>query len=68
MPQLHAVPQRPPLVTDIRFTNDQIQRAKLAGIDTSAWQIDTELQQNRPDPKGSQAFASNWPNPSSYPG
>ena len=40
----------------------------MAGIDTTAWQTDPALQQNRPDPRGSQAFAANWPNPSSYPG
>ena len=70
MPQLHDVPQRPALITDIRFTNSQIQLASQAGVDTTAWKLDPELLQDRPDgnSKGSHAFAANWPNPSTYPG
>merc|ERR1711935_1051189 len=70
MPQPHAVPLRPALISDIRFTNVQINLASDAGIDTTAWNIDPDLIQDRPpvNSKGSHAFAANWPNPTTYPG
>ena len=67
LPQLHDAPQRPALITDIRFTTNQIETAQAAGIDTSSWSIDPDLEQD-PTVKGSHAFASNWPNPPTYPG
>ena len=61
------MPQRPPLIADIRFTSAQVERARLAGVDTSTWQVNDDVVRNVPV-GGSRVFADNWPNPSSYPG
>ena len=67
------MPQKPPLIADIRFTNQQVEQATLAGVDTTAWKVNDEVQQNRPNsldqpPSGSRLFVDNWPNPDIFPG
>ena len=36
------MPQKPPLIADIRFTNQQVELATLAGVDTTAWKVNDD--------------------------